>query len=269
MGQARSLLNIIENGAPYNAATTLHLLAGVRAKALSDQDMKETFAMRILIVDDDVPGLETIKVFLTSVGFEDVRTAASSRQALLVLESNNAPFNCIIIENSMPDLTGPQLLLEIRGMKAYKDVPVVMMLNFRDTEQISETLPAGTFDYIMKPFDMSELEARIRNIEKRSTDKKSADNLASDPPVSKRFDSEMGIFEEAQANGQPRGKVLDQSSAKVTKNTRATLGVLTMIVDNFDGVLRKFDAEVVDAYLVELAKQLNFEFSSLQSIICY
>lgn len=113
--------------------------------------------MRLLLVEDSADLAEAVLRFLTREGHavDPVGTAAEAEAALAV-----ADYACVILDLGLPDGSGLQVLKDLR---ARRDRTPVIIATARD--QISDRiagLDAGADDYVVKPFDLGELAARIR-----------------------------------------------------------------------------------------------------------
>ena len=100
--------------------------------------MSDTSAT-ILIVDDEVVNLDTICSHLEQDDYRLVR-ADNGRAAWSMLESDPDQFDVIILDRSMPELNGFQLLNNIKQHDAMEHVPVVMQTTARDSEDVSDGL---------------------------------------------------------------------------------------------------------------------------------
>lgn len=118
--------------------------------------------MQILLVEDDRPLADGLQQALKREGFT-VNPVDSGRAALLALETD-AP-DIVILDLGLPDMDGLDVLRELRHSDAN---PLVMLLTARDTMADKVTgLDQGADDYLAKPFDMPELLARLRALERR------------------------------------------------------------------------------------------------------
>jgi two-component system OmpR family response regulator len=115
----------------------------------------------ILIVDDDPNIRELVKVFLRDEGF-DVSEASDGVEALAKLETIKA--DLVILDVMMPHMDGWELLRELR---AYYDVPSLMLTAKGETAQKIQGFQLGTDDYLVKPFEPLELVARVKALLKR------------------------------------------------------------------------------------------------------
>jgi len=117
---------------------------------------------RILIIDDDAELCALVTRFLSSEGFQIDRAADASQGILLALSGSYA---LIMLDVMMPDLNGFDVLRRIR---ACSRTPVLMLTARGDTHDRILGLELGADDYLPKPYDPSELAARIRAILRRS-----------------------------------------------------------------------------------------------------
>lgn len=119
--------------------------------------------MRLLLVEDDVALGEGIHQALTREGYtvDWVKDGASALHALL-----SEVFDLAILDLGLPRLDG---LVVLRRLRESGSALPVLILTARDaTEDRIAGLDAGADDYLIKPFDLSELKARLRALLRRS-----------------------------------------------------------------------------------------------------
>ena len=107
---------------------------------------------KILVIDDDVHISDMIEEALTKEGYSILK-AYSGTEAMYVL-SKTSP-DLILLDLMLPGLSGEELLPKI------KDIPVIVISAKLDVDKKVRLLLDGAADYITKPFDLSELKARI------------------------------------------------------------------------------------------------------------
>jgi len=117
---------------------------------------------RILIADDEPDILEIAKIALETVGGFEVSVCSSGR-ILLERLSEFEP-DLIIVDVMMPDVTGPEILTEIRRRPELNSVPVVFLTGVIQKEEIEKLRETGVADIILKPFDPMALADRINDI---------------------------------------------------------------------------------------------------------
>jgi two-component system, OmpR family, response regulator MprA len=117
---------------------------------------------RVLVVDDDPPLLRMLQRTLAAEGFEVI--VAPDGGSALVAAERTAP-DVIVLDVAMPDLDGLAVCRRLRG----KGLPTpILMLTARDAvpDRVAG-LEAGADDYLVKPFAVQELIARIRALTRR------------------------------------------------------------------------------------------------------
>jgi DNA-binding response OmpR family regulator len=73
----------------------------------------------------------------------------------------------IVADVNMPDMNGMEFIAQIRTSGFFKDIPLIMLSGNEGTADKIKCLKAGADDYLVKPFNPEELEARITNILRR------------------------------------------------------------------------------------------------------
>ena len=116
---------------------------------------------RVLVVDDEPQILRGLKTNLMARGY-DVDTAPDGERAL-ALAADRLP-GIVILDLGLPGIDGVDV---IRGIRAWSSMPIIV-LSARDQERdMVLALDAGADDYVIKPFGMNELLARLRAAERR------------------------------------------------------------------------------------------------------
>ena len=119
--------------------------------------------MNILIVDDDREIVESIAIFLSGENYT-VLKAYDGIEALDVLSENDV--HLMILDIMMPKLDGIKTLMKLRESR---NIPVILLsAKSEDTDKILG-LTAGADDYVTKPFNPSELVARVKSQLRRYT----------------------------------------------------------------------------------------------------
>ncbi len=119
---------------------------------------------KILIVDDEPINLEFFDVMLTKLGFE-VDKAGDGEEALEKVRSGNP--DLIILDNIMPKLSGwevTRILKQDAEYRKFRNIPIIMFSAMNEVKDRIDGFEAGVDDYITKPFNFSEVLARIRAV---------------------------------------------------------------------------------------------------------
>ena len=118
---------------------------------------------RVLVVDDDPQLSRALRITLRAAGYE-VKTAGDGRTALR--EAADQHPDLVILDLGLPDLDGTEVLA---GLRPWFTGPVLVLSARADSQDKVGALDAGADDYVSKPFDMSELLARLRALQRRGT----------------------------------------------------------------------------------------------------
>ena len=119
--------------------------------------------MRILVVEDDALLADGLAATLTRAG-HSVQQARTGRHADLLLRAEE--FDLVVLDVGLPDIDGFEVL---RRMRARRSVTSVLVLTARDAvEDRVHGLDLGADDYLTKPFSLTEFEARVRALLRRS-----------------------------------------------------------------------------------------------------
>ncbi len=119
-----------------------------------------TSQKNILIVDDDRALLITLAAALESEGAFQVTQADNAADAAAAAMSRDLRFDAILLDIELPDGDGFELCGRLR--KAGVRVPILMLTGAAAEDDVVRGLDAGANDYVVKPFRMAELTARLR-----------------------------------------------------------------------------------------------------------
>jgi DNA-binding response OmpR family regulator len=123
--------------------------------------------MKILAVDDDPIILELLSHFIEGMTDHTLVTAECAADALQVIKDNaRAPFDSFLLDIQMPVTDGIELASQIRSMKQYIEAPILMLTAMSEKSYIDAAFSAGATDYVTKPFEMTELKARLSLVER-------------------------------------------------------------------------------------------------------
>lgn len=205
--------------------------------------------MRLLLVEDDELLGDAVKTGLSQFGYvvDWLKDGISAKNALDI-ES----FELVILDLSLPKMTGLALLKSIRHVG--NATPVIILTARESVENRIEGLDAGADDYMVKPFDLNELSARIRALIRRSQGR--ADTII-----------------------QYRNVILDPSAHTVQLNhveiniSRREFALLQKLLENQGHVLSReqlmqsiygwdedLDSNVLEVHIHNLRKKLNADF---------
>ncbi|MFI4913375.1 MAG: response regulator [Sedimentisphaeraceae bacterium JB056] len=115
---------------------------------------------RVMIVDDTPQNLKLLQNMLLRRGY-DVYAIPNGRMALNAIEKIEP--DIILLDINMPDIDGYEVCRSIKQTKKYSTVPIIFVSVIGETTNKIEGFKAGGVDYITKPFQFEEVDARIKN----------------------------------------------------------------------------------------------------------
>jgi len=123
--------------------------------------------MKILVVDDFSTMRRIVRNLLVDLGFKTtmIKEADDGNNALAMLRS--MPFDLVVTDWNMPNMTGIDLLRSIREEERIKAMPVLMVTAENNRAQIVAAAEAGVNGFVVKPFSAATLEEKIVRIFER------------------------------------------------------------------------------------------------------
>jgi len=122
---------------------------------------------KILAVDDDPDVLELVRLTLKRSGFPlEIDTAGGGKEALAKVAANRP--HLVILDLMMPGMDGYEVCRQLRSGLGTALIPVLMLTALADSDSKRLAFLAGTDDYVVKPFDLSELQARVQRLLERT-----------------------------------------------------------------------------------------------------
>lgn len=120
---------------------------------------------KLLIIDDNPKYLADA---LPLYGYE-VEVATDGLQGVKKLTSEKSGFDMVLLDVMMPNMDGWETLRAIRGNKKFENIPIIMITALNEEQKEISGLKFGADDYIVKPFILPNLLARIEALLRRST----------------------------------------------------------------------------------------------------
>lgn len=117
---------------------------------------------RIAIVDDDPINIKVLQKHLKLAGYRQFFTTTDSREAVGMIRAQEP--DVVLLDIMMPHVSGLDILRELRGMQSFVDLPIVILTAASDRETKLEAVRLGATEFLTKPVDTVELEARLRNL---------------------------------------------------------------------------------------------------------
>ncbi len=119
----------------------------------------------VLIVEDEPDQLEVLSYNISSEGFRLV-TAKDGDEALLIVEEQRP--DVIILDWMLPNVSGIEVCRQLKSRSTTRSTPILMLTARGDETDRVRGLETGADDYVVKPYSVNELVARVRGLLRRS-----------------------------------------------------------------------------------------------------
>lgn len=117
--------------------------------------------MKVLVVDDSQLNLAIAKRYLATVsGITDILLCSEPNETKSLIDENEV--DILILDIIMPEITGLDILALLRADSVYDDLLIIMLTSLEDLESYQNCFDLGAFDYINKPINKIELNARLK-----------------------------------------------------------------------------------------------------------
>jgi CheY-like chemotaxis protein/anti-sigma regulatory factor (Ser/Thr protein kinase) len=155
---------IAVESSPDTGTTFFVYLPLANGKAVMVED-KETEIKkgkeRVLFVDDEEAAITAMKKILARLGYTST-TSNRSRDALNIFKENPDGFDLLITDMTMPEVTGLQLVREVRAIRP--DIPVILCTGYSDQIDDEKARMAGVNAFLIKPLSMYDIAGAIRRV---------------------------------------------------------------------------------------------------------
>ncbi len=208
---------------------------------------------KILVVDDISANVEILSIHLNDEGYE-VLEALNGNQALEILNDSlqepDHEIDLILLDVMMPIMSGLEVLAQIKHNSQLKNIPVILVTANADEQNVAEGLDNGAFDYIIKPYSLVILMARVRTALREKERQDLLEKWATTDPLTALF-NRRHFFEMAHRD-------LDRSNRQ-----KSPLSFIMLDIDKFKLVNDQFGHLIGDLVLVMLAKILKQQLRSV------
>jgi len=204
---------------------------------------QDSCASRILIVDDEREITEILSDLLS--GDLDCETAGSAEEALARVRQSD--FRLVISDITMPGMTGLEMVPHLKRISP--DTVVVMISGLLTVESAIEAMRLGAFDYVMKPFDLRQVEAVV----KRALEHHEL------IVAKQRYENHLEELVEQ------RTAELDQALASLEDAYRSTLKALTAALETRDSETHGHSERVV-TYSLRLGRECGLDSVHMKAL---
>lgn len=211
--------------------------------------------MKLLLIEDEPAVVSVITRGLTEAGYEV--SVAPDGSSGLQMALNNPNFRLIILDVMLPGMNGIEVCKSLRRSGA--DTPILMLTALGTTENIVMGLDSGADDYLLKPFKLQELEARIRSLLRRKNGNNEMPVPVTAATVLSLSDLSLNTDTKAASRN---GKNIQLTATEyrllqyLLKNPRKVLSRLELL-EHVWGIEFNMNTKVVDVYINYLRKKIN------------
>ena len=223
-------------------------LGVVQANSLDEAQIIQ--GAKIVIVDDLPVEAERLSQFLKDEGYNtEIMTSAESVMGLM-----NAPDACdlIVISLTIAGTDGLRLTSHLRSQERTRGIPVLLIDDNNDIKRVAKGLDLGANDYLLRPYDKSELRARVRTLLKR---KLFQDKLRSN------YETSLSLAVVDPMTGLFNRRYLEAHFPKLLEKARQeesrVLGVMVIDIDKFKSINDTYGHPVGDEVIKELGRRLS------------
>jgi two-component system cell cycle response regulator CtrA len=202
--------------------------------------------MRVLLVEDDTASAKAIEMMLKSEGY--VCDSTDLGQDGLEI-GKLYDYDLIILDLMLPDMDGFDVLRRLR--MANVQTPIMILSGLSEPENKIRALDTGADDYLTKPFDKSELIARIQSVVRRS--KGHAQSIIRTGKLAVNLDTKAVQVEDRHVHltGKEYGILELLSLRKGTSITKE------MFLNHLYGGIDEPELKIIDVFICKLRKKLN------------
>jgi diguanylate cyclase (GGDEF)-like protein len=207
--------------------------------------------MKILVADDDEVVRLALRSLLTQHGWEVV-TASNGEEAYALLQQDDAPL-LALVDWMMPGMSGVELCRKVRASDKSRRTHMIMLTGRREKDDMVTGLESGADDFISKPFNINELNARVRAAERSVSQ---LERLR----IRANVDELTGVLSRAGIS-----EILQHALDDAVRNGGA-LSIIIGDADRFKEVNDRHGHPVGDSVLQELAERLRAPLRQQDSI---
>jgi diguanylate cyclase (GGDEF)-like protein len=219
--------------------------------------------LRILIAEDDAMSRRLLRTTLEKAGYE-VIAVENGPKAVEVLQDPEGP-RLALLDWVMPGLNGPDVVRTVRRRREQRYVHMILLTSRQAKEDIVAGLESGADDYLTKPFNPSELKARLRTGERILE--------LEDRLVEAREEMRFKATHDALTSLWNRGMILELLHREMERLKRGTehdaISVILGDVDHFKGVNDTYGHSAGDEVLKEVAARLVSSVRSYDAVSRY
>jgi two-component system cell cycle response regulator len=213
---------------------------------------------RVLVAEDDAMFRRILQSWLTTWGYA-VTMAEDGAEAWAILQQEIRP-QVLILDWMMPAINGLELCAKVRERNQFP-YQYILLATARDAKQdLVRGLEAGADDYLTKPFDRSELRARLRACNRILT--------LQDDQIRAHEQLRFQATHDALTGSFNRGEILEMLRRELERGARSktTTGILMLDIDHFKMINDTYGHLTGDAVLREVTQRISKAVRSYDSV---
>jgi two-component system, cell cycle response regulator len=213
---------------------------------------------RVLVAEDDAMFRRILQSWLTTWGY-DVTMAEDGARAWAILQQEIRP-QVLILDWMMPAINGLELCSKVRE-RNQTPYQYILLATAKDAKQdLVRGLEAGADDYLTKPFDRSELKARLRACNRILT--------LQDDQIQAHEQLRFQATHDALTGSWNRGEILEMLRRELERGARSktTTGILMLDIDHFKAINDTYGHLTGDAVLREVTQRISKAVRSYDSV---
>jgi two-component system cell cycle response regulator len=210
---------------------------------------------RILVVDDVPDNVDILDARLSSRGYQ-VATATNGEEALASV--HDQPPHLILLDVMMPGMDGREVARRIKEDDALPFIPIILVTALSEADDVVQGLESGADDYISKPYNFRELEARVRAMLRIKTLQDELDQKNRELELANKRLKKLSITDGLTElfNHRHVHQLLHEEFERSAR-TGESIAVVMMDLDRFKAVNDTYGHPTGDVILYETAKILQ------------
>lgn len=203
---------------------------------------------KILVIEDEAALLELLDYNLKSAGYE-VSTATSAEAGELLIAEQQ--FDLVILDWMLPEVSGIELCARLRRSDGTAHLPIVMLTARGEEADRIRGLSTGADDYVVKPFSVPELVARIKSLLRRAAPERVSDSLAAGEVLLDRGAHRVMRGSREVKLGPTEYRVLE-----VLLESKGRVLTRSQLIDRVWGTTAEIDERTIDVHIGRLRREL-------------
>jgi two-component system phosphate regulon response regulator PhoB len=204
---------------------------------------------KILVIEDEASQLELLAYNLGVEGY-GVFKAETGEEGLLILKEQS--IDLILLDWMLPQMSGLEVCRQVKRKKATKNIPVIMLTARGEEDDKIRGLDIGADDYVVKPYSIKELMARVRAGLRNRSEQSGAEVLEFQSLSMNLVKHTVSVAESAVSLGPLEFKLL-----RVFMETPGRVWSRDQLLDRVWGDNLNVDTRTVDVHIARLRKALS------------